>query len=79
MGATVRCPVQFCQAWVPLNADEERRLSELPDDETTAEILCIACGVHSAHLRQDLIVAQIERFYSARARSAAFGMLPATV
>ena len=64
MGATVRCPVRFCQAWVPLNRDEETRLSHLRHDEDTTEILCISCGVHSKYYRQDLISAQLESYYS---------------
>lgn len=73
MGATVRCPVRFCQAWVPLNADEEGRLARLRDDESTTEILCISCGVHSKHHRRDLIAAQLEEFYSVRSPPRALG------
>jgi hypothetical protein len=71
MGAMVRCPVRFCQAWVPLNLEEEGRLAGLGDDDSTTEILCIACGVHSDHYRQNLIAAQIESYYSTRSPSVA--------
>jgi hypothetical protein len=66
MVARVRCPVGFCQAWIPLNGEEEARLASLRDDHHHAEILCIACGVHSNFYRQDLISAQLETFYASR-------------
>ncbi len=76
MGAMVRCPVRWCQAWVPLNGEEERQVETLPDDEAKADVLCIACGLHSDYTRRDLIAAQVEEFYSTRTHPRGFDVVP---